>query len=81
MFLLASVLTNWYQSKFYLGIWKEMEQKRIEEKLEKFDQEIAGIRVDLHKLQAIKERLLSLTKSIEKLDIPSEKQLLLKCIQ
>ena len=61
-----------------------MEQKRIEERLEKFDQEIAGIQVKLHKLSAIEERLPSLTKtkSIERLDIQLEKQqLLLTCIK
>ena len=60
-----------------------MEQKRIEEKLEKFDQEIAGIQVELHKLPSIVEKLLSLKKSIERLDIQLEKQrqLLLKCIE
>ncbi|KAA0055016.1 uncharacterized protein E6C27_scaffold43052G001700 [Cucumis melo var. makuwa] len=42
-----------------------MAQKRIEEKLETFDQEISGIRVELYKLLEIEENLLSLAKSIK----------------
>ncbi|KAA0045927.1 transposon Tf2-1 polyprotein isoform X1 [Cucumis melo var. makuwa] len=52
-------------------------------KLEKFDQEIAGIRVELHKLPVTEEDFLSSKKSIERLEIQAEKQqqLLLKYVE
>ncbi|KAA0054161.1 uncharacterized protein E6C27_scaffold131G00900 [Cucumis melo var. makuwa] len=63
-----------------------MAQKRIEEKLEAFDQDISEIRVELHKLPTIEENLSSTAKSIERLGIQAEKQqqqqqLLLKYIE
>ena len=50
-----------------------MVQKQIEEKLEVFDQEISNIRVELHKLPMIEENLVSLVKSIERLEFRVEK--------
>ena len=55
--------------KFYI-----MAQKRIEEKLEMVDQEISGIRAELHDLPTIKENMSSLAKSIERLGVQAEKQ-------
>ena len=51
-----------------------MAQKRIEEKLEMVDQEISGIRAELHDLPTIKENMSSLAKSIERLGVQAEKQ-------
>uniref|UniRef100_A0A9I9DJ77 Uncharacterized protein n=1 Tax=Cucumis melo TaxID=3656 RepID=A0A9I9DJ77_CUCME len=60
-----------------------MEHKRIEEKLEEFDQEIAEIQLEFHKLPTIEEKLLSMMKSIERLEIQGNKQqqLLLKYVE
>lgn len=59
-----------------------MAHKRIEEKLETFDQEITGIQTKLHKLPTIEENLVSSAKSIERLGIQAEKQqLLLKYVE
>ncbi|KAA0045921.1 uncharacterized protein E6C27_scaffold243G004600 [Cucumis melo var. makuwa] len=51
-----------------------MAQKRIEEKLETVDQEISGIRAELHGLPSIKEDISSLAKSIERLGVQAEQQ-------
>ncbi|TYK21244.1 DNA-directed RNA polymerase III subunit 1 [Cucumis melo var. makuwa] len=51
-----------------------MAQKRIEEKLETVDQEISSIRAELHGSLSIKEEILSLAKSIERLGVLAEQQ-------
>ena len=51
-----------------------MAQKRIEEKLETVDQEISGIRAELHGLPSIKEDISLLAKSIERLGVQAEQQ-------
>ena len=51
-----------------------MAQKQIEEKLETVDQEISGIRTELHDLPTIKEDISSLAKRIEGLGVQAEKQ-------
>ena len=51
-----------------------MAHKWFEEKLEEFDQEVFGIRVELHKLPMIEENLSLMAKSIERLGIQVAKQ-------
>ena len=51
-----------------------MAQKRSEEKLEMVDQEISGIRAELHGLPSIKEDISSLAKRIGRLGVQAEQQ-------
>lgn len=51
-----------------------MVQKRIKERLDAKDHEIACTRPDIQKLPAIKETLASLAKSVERLSVQAEEQ-------
>ncbi|KAA0031986.1 Transposon Ty3-I Gag-Pol polyprotein [Cucumis melo var. makuwa] len=51
-----------------------MAQKRIEEKLKTVDQEISGIRAELHGLPSIREDFSSLAKSVERQGVQAEQQ-------
>lgn len=51
-----------------------MAQKRLEEKIEATDQEIASIHLEIQKLPMIEETMSSLAKSVETLNLHADKQ-------
>lgn len=50
-----------------------MTHKHFEEKLDAFDPEISGMRVELHKLPAIEENFMTRVKSIKRLGVQAKK--------
>ncbi|TYK19858.1 histone-lysine N-methyltransferase ASHR1 isoform X3 [Cucumis melo var. makuwa] len=51
-----------------------MVQTRIEERMESFEQEVAGIKKELMKMPVIESTLIELTKNMEMMRLQSEKQ-------
>ncbi|KAA0057180.1 histone-lysine N-methyltransferase ASHR1 isoform X1 [Cucumis melo var. makuwa] len=51
-----------------------MVQTRIEERMESFEQEVAGIKKELAKMPVIESTLIELTKNMEMMRLQSEKQ-------